>query len=135
MRIRDALRLRTVRLLGLGIFATNIGGYAFAFWLPTAVKGLLTSTGQDADDSNVLNWSTPIYLCGLAGVLLSGWSSDRTRDRKWHCIVGQLGAGTFLRGSSAIPGQLLEYRIRAACAWPLVLHELLVHPVPGCCRR
>ena len=39
--LRDALRLRTVWLLALGIFATNIGGYAFVFWLPTVVKGLL----------------------------------------------------------------------------------------------
>jgi ACS family tartrate transporter-like MFS transporter len=29
-----ALRERNVWLLALGIFATNTGGYAFAFWLP-----------------------------------------------------------------------------------------------------
>jgi MFS transporter, ACS family, tartrate transporter len=104
MRVRDALKLRTVWLLALGIFATNIGGYAFAFWLPTTIKGLLTGMGRDATDSNVLNWSSLVYLCGLAGVILSGWSSDRTRDRKWHAVAGQLGAGTFL-ALSAIPGQ------------------------------
>lgn len=104
MKIREALRLRTVWLLALGIFATNIGGYAFAFWLPTSVKGLLAATGHDASESNVLNWSSLVYLCGLAGVLLSGWSSDRTRDRKWHCIAGQIGTGVFL-ALSAIPGQ------------------------------
>jgi len=104
MTMREALRLRTVWLLGLGIFATNIGGYAFAFWLPTSVRGLLTATGHDASEPNVLSWSSLVYLCGLAGVVLSGWSSDRTRDRKWHCIAGQLGAGVFL-ALSAIPGQ------------------------------
>jgi ACS family tartrate transporter-like MFS transporter len=107
MRIRDALRLRSVWLLALGIFATNIGGYAFAFWLPTAVKGLLTATGRDAGDPNVLNWSALVYLCGLGGVRLSGWSSDRTGERKWHCIAGQLGAGLFL-ALSAVPGQSWE---------------------------
>ena len=50
-RMRDALRLRTVWLLALGIFATNIGGYAFVFWLPTAVKGLLAGIGRDASDA------------------------------------------------------------------------------------
>lgn len=96
IRTRDALRLRTVWLLALGIFATNIGGYAFVFWLPTVVKGLLAATGHEASDANVLNWSSLVYLCGLAGVIVSGWSSDRTRDRKWHCIAGQLGTGVFL---------------------------------------
>jgi ACS family tartrate transporter-like MFS transporter len=107
MKMREALQLRTVWLLGLGIFATNIGGYAFAFWLPTAVKGLLLATGRDASDPNVLNWSCLVYFCGLGGVLLSGWSSDRTGDRKWHCFAGQIGAGTFL-ALSAIPGQRWE---------------------------
>ena len=112
MPMRDALKLRTVWLLALGIFFTNIGGYAFVFWLPTAVKGLLAVTGRDAADPNVLNWSSLVYLCGLAGVILSGWSSDRTGDRKWHCVVGQIGAGTFL-GLSVIPGQPWE----AVFAW------------------
>ena len=104
MKLREVLKLRTVWLLGLGIFATNIGGYAFALWLPTVVRGLLTGMGRDASSHNVLNWSSLVYLCGLPGVLISGWSSDRTRDRKWHCIAGQIGTGTFL-ALSVIPGQ------------------------------
>ena len=39
--------MRNVWLLALGIFATNIGGYVFVFWLPTVVKGLLAATGGD----------------------------------------------------------------------------------------
>jgi ACS family tartrate transporter-like MFS transporter len=112
MKLREVLKLRTVWLLALGIFATNIGGYAFVFWLPTVVQGLLTGMGRDAGAQNVLNWSATVYLCGLPGVLISGWSSDRTRDRKWHCIAGQLGAGTFL-ALSIIPGQRWE----AVFAW------------------
>jgi len=104
IRMREALRLRTVWLLALGIFATNIGGYAFVFWLPTVVKGLLAGMGQDASDGNVLTWASLVYLCGLAGVVLSGWRSDHTGDRKWHCVAGQVGAGVFL-ALSAIPGQ------------------------------
>ena len=33
-------------LLALGIFATNVGGYAAAIWLPTVVKGLLLATAR-----------------------------------------------------------------------------------------
>ena len=102
--MREALALRNVWLLALGIFFTNLGGYGFAFWLATAVKGLLASTGQDASDENVLNWASIVYLCGLAGVVLSGWLSDRSGQRKSLCIAAQVGAGVFLV-CSVIPGQ------------------------------
>ena len=36
----QALRMPNVWLLALGIFATNTGGYALAFWMPTTVKHL-----------------------------------------------------------------------------------------------
>ncbi len=104
MRIRDALRLPAVWLLALGIFATNLGGYAFVFWLPTAVKGLLAGLGRDAGDGDVLAWTSVVYLCGLAGVITSGRRSDRTGDRKWHTVAGQIGAGLFL-ALSTVPGQ------------------------------
>ncbi|KAB2668018.1 MAG: MFS transporter [Verrucomicrobia bacterium] len=97
--IRQALRLKNVWLLSLGIFATNTGGYAFAFWLPTAVKGL-----SGGSTSSVLWWSGLIYGLGIGGVFLSGQSSDRTGDRKWHCVAGQVATAFFLAGST-LPGQ------------------------------
>ena len=99
-----ALRSPAVWLLALGICATNIGGYAAAFWLPTAVKSLLLATGKPADPTDVLNWLGFAYLFGLAGVWVSGRSSDRTGDRKWHCVAGQVTAGACL-AASLVPGQ------------------------------
>jgi ACS family tartrate transporter-like MFS transporter len=99
MGIWSALRLRNVWLLALGIFATNIGGYALAFWLPTTVKNLSGGSTSDA-----LLYSGLFYTCGLASVFLSGQSSDRTGDRKWHCVAGQVLTALFLAGST-IPGQ------------------------------
>jgi MFS transporter, ACS family, tartrate transporter len=100
----QALRQPTVWILALGILATNTGGYALSLWLPTAVKNFLLETRGAAADFDVLNWTCPIYACGLAGVWLSGQSSDRTGDRKWHCIAGQVLTGLSLAGS-VIPGQ------------------------------
>jgi ACS family tartrate transporter-like MFS transporter len=65
---------------------------------------LLAANGQDASDVAVLNWSTLGYLVGLAAVILAGLSSDRTGERKWHCITGQVGAGVFL-ALSGVSGQ------------------------------
>lgn len=100
----DALRQPTVWLLALGILVTNTGGYALVFWLPTAVKNLLIATRGTAPDSAVLNWTGIYYLIGLAGVWVSGQSSDRTGERKWHCVAGQVLTGVFL-AASAMPGQ------------------------------
>ena len=94
-----ALRLPNVWLLALGIFATNTGGYALGFWLPSMVKTLSAGTDQAA-----LLYSGLFYSCGLAGVYISGQSSDRTGDRKWHCVAGQAATALFLAGS-AMTGQ------------------------------
>ena len=99
LSIGGALRLPAVWCLALGIFATNTGGYALGFWLPTTVKSL--SAGSDRA---ALFYSGLFFLLGVVGVLYAGYSSDRTGDRKWHCVAGQALTGVFLAASS-IPGQ------------------------------
>ena len=95
----QALRLPNVWLLALGIFATNTGGYALGFWLPTTVKNL-----SGASDHAALFYSGLFYACGLVGVFISGQSSDRRGERKWHCVGGQVATALLLAGS-ALPGQ------------------------------
>jgi ACS family tartrate transporter-like MFS transporter len=104
------LRLPTVWLLALGIFATNTGGYALAFWMPTTVKNL-----SGGSDHAALLYSGLFYACGLVSVLVSGQSSDRTGDRKWHCVAGQVAAGLFLAGS-VVPGQSFGAIMAWLCA-------------------
>lgn len=102
--LREVLHQPIVWLLALGIFMTNLGGYSLVFWLPTAVEHLLKATLGSADTSEVLNWTGLAYGCGIGGVLLSGWSSHRTGECKWHCVVGQVLTGVCL-AASVIPGQ------------------------------
>ncbi len=97
--IGQVLRLRNVWYLALGIFVTNTGGYALGFWLPTTVKSL-----SGGSDRAALFFSGLFYLLGIIGVLYAGYSSDKTGDRKWHCVAGQALTGVFL-AASAIPGQ------------------------------
>jgi ACS family tartrate transporter-like MFS transporter len=105
----QALRLPNVWLLALGIFATNTGGYALAFWLPTTLKNLSGGSDQAA-----LLYSGLFYACGLISVFVSGQSSDRTGDRKWHCVGGQIATALFL-GGSVIPGQPFELVMAWLC--------------------
>ena len=97
--IWQALRERNVWLLAFGIFVANTGGYALTFWLPTTVKSISGSTVQAT-----LYYSGLFYTCGIVSVLVSGQSSDRSGDRKWHCVAGLTATAVFLIGST-IPGQ------------------------------
>jgi ACS family tartrate transporter-like MFS transporter len=132
--LRQALRQPSVWLLALGILATNTGGYAMGFWMPTFLDNRLqtpvaparaiglvasplgegplsaaSSLAAVKDTSSAtaaLNLLSIMYICGVAGVWFSGRSSDRTGDRKWHCVVGQVLTAVFL-AVSVIPGQPL----------------------------
>ena len=99
LTIPQTLKLPTIWLLALGIFATNTGGYALGFWLPTTVRNL-----SGGSDRSALLFSGLFYLCGVAGVLYAGFSAGRTGESKWHCVAGQASTGLFL-AASAIPGQ------------------------------
>ena len=112
----QALRLRNVWLLALGIFATNTGGYALAFWLPTTVKNL-----SGGSDRAALFYSGLFYACGLLSVFASGQSSDRRGERKWHCVGGQVATALLLAGS-AIPGQGFPLIMTWLCATGLAAY-------------
>lgn len=114
MTLGRALRLPTVWLLALGIFATNLGGYGLVSWLATAVQGFLGKAAPGADDADVLRWTGGIFLCGIVGVFVSGRSSDRTGKPKWHCVAGQLGAAVFLI-LSVLPDQSWPLRYTWLC--------------------
>ncbi len=118
------LRQPIVWFLALGIFATNTGGYALVFWLPTAMKQLLPDSQVASHPEAILNWVGLIYACGLAGVWLSGQSSDRSGERKWHCVAAQVFTGLCLM-ASVVPGQPWALVLTWLClvgffafAWP-----------------
>jgi ACS family tartrate transporter-like MFS transporter len=117
-----------VWLLALGILATNTGGYAFGSWIMDAFRTFLRETqGAEATREALsqislyyvfpsveevvaelvgepLFWIGLFYVFGLAGVWVAGQSSDRSGERKWHCIAGQVLTACCL-AASLIPGQ------------------------------
>jgi ACS family tartrate transporter-like MFS transporter len=102
--LAHVLRQPALWLLALGIVAANTGGYALGFWIKDAFLVLLTEKRGAVAAEGALTWIALFYACGLAGVWLSGQSSDRTGDRKWHCVAGQLLTAVCL-AISLLPGQ------------------------------
>jgi ACS family tartrate transporter-like MFS transporter len=87
-----ALRSWPVVLLTTALLFCYAGGYAFWFWMPTMLQRM---TGWTDLQRIGLISSIP-FLAGLAGMLLVGWNSDRTAERRWHFAIPQLTAAAAL---------------------------------------
>jgi D-galactonate transporter len=83
----QALRQRDVILLALAYFTGSTGFYGFVIWLPTILK---RASGFSTGTVTVL--AALPYVAALTGMLLNGWHSDRTGERRWHS-AGPLFAG------------------------------------------
>jgi ACS family tartrate transporter-like MFS transporter len=98
MSIWQALRHPPVIILTIGLFFCYSGGYIFWFWMPTLLKRM---TGWSDVD---VGWMGAIpFIGGLIGMLLVGWSSDRTRERRWHFALPQLTAAAGLGAWFILP--------------------------------
>jgi ACS family tartrate transporter-like MFS transporter len=93
LRILQAFRHREVIILALSYFFIISSLYGFTFWLPSIIK-------QQSGSSNlrVSLISAIPYCFGLVAILLVGWSSDRTKERRWHTAISMTAAsvGLFL---------------------------------------
>ena len=96
--IWQALRHPAVLMLTAGLFFTYTGGYAVWFWMPTIFQRL---TGWSVER---IGWIGAVpFVAGLVGMLLLGWSSDRTRERRWHFAIPQLTAALALGAWLLLP--------------------------------
>ena len=89
----EAFRHRNVLLLAAGYFCAVTSAYGFNFWLPTILKGV-----SDYTNFQVSAIAALPYCAGLLAMLVIGWSSDRTGERRWHTAFSLLAvsAGLFL---------------------------------------
>lgn len=98
--VLQAFRHREVILLTLAYFFIVTAVYGFTFWMPTIVKGLSGSSNLVASLLSAIP-----YCVGLVAILLMGWSSDRTGERRWHTALAMVAAGLGLLLSLAVQGQ------------------------------
>jgi len=81
----QAFRNREVILLTLAFFFIVTAAYGFTFWLPTMIK-----RASGSSNLVVSLLSAIPYFAGLAAILIVGWSSDRTGERRWHTALSML---------------------------------------------
>ena len=90
-RILQAFRHREVILLALTYFFIVSSVYGFTFWLPSIIK-----KASGSSNLRVSLISAVPYCVGLIAILLVGWSSDRTRERRWHTALPMMAASVGL---------------------------------------
>jgi len=70
-------------------FLAMCGSLSSIYWIPTFVKRI--AGGSDRIVTSLLLIPA---LVGIAGMLVNGWHSDKTAERRWHSAVPLLTAGT-----------------------------------------
>lgn len=87
----QALRQREVIVLALAYFFIVTSANGFYFWLPTIIKRLSRSSNLVV----TLIAALP-YVVGLVAILFVGWSSDRSKERRWHTAISMVAASAGL---------------------------------------
>jgi ACS family tartrate transporter-like MFS transporter len=78
---------RIVRLIVVYFLALT-GALGTIYWIPTFVKRL-----SGFSDRTVTTLLMVPALMGIAGMLINGWHSDKTGERRWHSAIPLLVAG------------------------------------------
>jgi MFS family permease len=92
-RVRDytvwqSFRDRQVLLLILAYFCAHIGAQGSIYFMPTFIKRL-----SGLPNPQVALLIALPGLVGIAGMLLNGWHSDKTGERRWHAAIPLVCAG------------------------------------------
>ena len=74
-------------LLTLAYFFMVTAVYGFNFWLPTIIQRISGSSNLVVTLISALP-----YCVALVAILLVGWSSDRTKERRWHTALSMIVA-------------------------------------------
>ncbi len=115
----EALRHRNVLLLALAYFCSVTSAYGFNFWLPTIVKGL-----SGLSNLLVTGVAALPYCAGLAAMLVVGWNSDRTGERRWHTSLSLLAVSLGL-ALSAVANQRVAVAVCMFCVAGAGLYSYL----------
>jgi ACS family tartrate transporter-like MFS transporter len=97
----QALRSGPVLLMASVAFLEYFAFYTVAFWLPTILK-----RQSGFSDVRVGLLGTVPYVASLIAMLVNGWHSDKTRERRWHSAVPQFIAAIALFGLITLPASM-----------------------------
>lgn len=101
----DALKSAPVWILAVAYFAYDVGAYGLLFWVPQIIKAGVAGL----TNLQVSLYTAAPYLLATIGMLLIGWSSDTTGERRWHLVLLGLVAGACLAASLYVASPVTAY--------------------------
>jgi ACS family tartrate transporter-like MFS transporter len=84
----EAFRDPRILMLFLTFFLALTGALGTTYWIPTFLKRL-----SGFSDQTVTSLLMMPALLGVAGMLINGWHSDKTSERRLHSAIPLLAAG------------------------------------------
>ncbi len=95
----QALGSRTILLLASVAFLDYFVAYSMIFWFPTILK-----RQSGLSDVRVGLLGAVPYVAAFVAMLINGWHSDRSRERRWHTAAPMFIAAAALLGLINLPG-------------------------------
>lgn len=87
LSILQAFKHREVLLLTLAYFFMVTAVYGLNFWIPSIVKSL------SGLPNLVVSFIAALPYCfGFVAILVMGWHSDKTKERRWHTALSMMAA-------------------------------------------
>jgi len=111
--IWQAFADRQILLLMVPYFLALSGAQASVFWVPTFIKRMSGLFGPKVALLVALSG-----LLGIAGMLLNGWHSDKTGERRWHSAIPLLVAGAaylLVAGTRSLPQAITLLILGGGC--------------------
>ena len=87
-----------ILLLAAVTFFEYFVAYTVVFWLPTILK-----RQSGSSDLRIGLMASLPYVVSLTAMLVNGWHSDKTGERRWHAAVPQFAGAMALLGLIALP--------------------------------
>ncbi len=100
--VGQTLRSRTILLLAAAALFDYFPAYTVIFWLPTILK-----RQSGFSDARVGLLGAVPYVVALIAMLVNGWHSDRSRERRWHSAGPIFIAAIALLGLIRLPSSTL----------------------------
>lgn len=102
MTVLQALRHPKVLLLAAAYFCTVTGSYGVEFFMPSILKDWYKM------DMGQLTWLIMLPpAVAMIGQLITGWSSDHFKERRWHAVIpilmGSLALGLMPQTQGHLP--------------------------------
>ncbi len=98
MSFLSAIRHRDVLLLCAAYFGVSTANYGLGLWMPK----MLQRVGSLSAAQTSLLSAIPA-IAAVPAMLMVGWNSDRTGERRWHTVVPRLAAALAL-AAVVLPG-------------------------------